>query len=86
MTYQHTLIPCDPRKIAYSLSSLITARRNPAMANIQGRGGRDGEEEVGKLAVRLANAVALPMVLKSALELNVIDALVSAGGFLSPPR
>ncbi|KAI6690918.1 hypothetical protein NL676_027746 [Syzygium grande] len=54
------------------------------MANIQGRGGRDREEEVGKLTVRLANAVMLPMVLKSALELNVIDALVSAGGFLSP--
>ncbi|KAF8023649.1 hypothetical protein BT93_F0984 [Corymbia citriodora subsp. variegata] len=54
------------------------------MAANQEREGRDQEEEVGKLAVRLANALVLPMVLKSALELGIIDALVSAGGFLSP--
>ncbi|XP_030443732.1 inositol 4-methyltransferase-like [Syzygium oleosum] len=54
------------------------------MANIQGREGRDQEEEVGKLAFQLAGAMVFPMVLKSALELNIIDSLVSAGGFLSP--
>ncbi|EEF42078.1 caffeic acid 3-O-methyltransferase [Ricinus communis] len=46
------------------------------------------EEETGKLAIRLANAVVLPMVLKSALELNVIDiisiATSSGGASLSP--
>lgn len=53
------------------------------MADNQEREGRDQEEEVGKLAVQLASAVVLPMTLKSALELGIIDALVSAGGFLS---
>ncbi|XP_059631810.1 caffeic acid 3-O-methyltransferase-like [Cornus florida] len=45
-----------------------------------------GEEEVGKLALRLANAVVLPMVLKSAVELNLIDVLSAAGdgAYLSP--
>ncbi|KAL4596228.1 hypothetical protein ACB092_12G149300 [Castanea dentata] len=44
------------------------------------------EEEVGKLAVRLANAAILPMVLKSAMELNLIDIISEAGtgAFLSP--
>lgn len=47
------------------------------------------EQELGKLAIRLANAAVLPMVLKSALELNVIDAIFassgsSEGAFLSP--
>ncbi|XP_018817142.1 caffeic acid 3-O-methyltransferase-like [Juglans regia] len=44
------------------------------------------EEEAGKLAVRLANGVILPMVLKSALELNLIDIISDAGigVFLSP--
>ncbi|KAB2097883.1 hypothetical protein ERO13_A01G189400v2 [Gossypium hirsutum] len=48
----------------------------------------DQEEEVGKLAVRLANAVVLPMVLKSALELNIIDTILAAGdgAFLSPSQ
>ncbi|MBA0551219.1 hypothetical protein Golob_022114 [Gossypium lobatum] len=48
----------------------------------------DHEEEVGKLAVRLANAVVLPMVLKSALELNIIDTISAAGdgSFLSPSQ
>ncbi|MFQ6623017.1 hypothetical protein Gotur_002445 [Gossypium turneri] len=48
----------------------------------------DQEEEVGKLAVRLANAVVLPMVLKSALELNIIDTISAAGdgAFLSPSQ
>lgn len=47
---------------------------------------QDQEEEIGKLAVRLANAVVLPMVLKSALELNLIG-IISAdgdGAWLSP--
>ncbi|KAK6938401.1 Plant methyltransferase dimerization [Dillenia turbinata] len=46
------------------------------------RGGPDGafdDAEVGKLAIRLANAGVLPMVLKSAIELNVIDLLVVEG-------
>ncbi|KAK3417940.1 hypothetical protein EUGRSUZ_H03924 [Eucalyptus grandis] len=54
------------------------------MANNQEREGRDQEDEVGKLLVRLAGEVVLPMTLKSALELGIIDALISAGGFLSP--
>lgn len=54
------------------------------MANDQDREVPDREEEVGKLAIRLAAEVVFPMALKSALELNIIDALVSAGGFLSP--
>ncbi|KAJ0086306.1 hypothetical protein Patl1_08342 [Pistacia atlantica] len=43
------------------------------------------EEEVGKLAIRLANAVILPMVLKSALELNLLDIISASadGAFLS---
>ncbi|OMP05462.1 hypothetical protein CCACVL1_01893 [Corchorus capsularis] len=46
----------------------------------------DEDQEVGKFAIRLANAVILPMVLKSALELNVIDTIFAAGdgAFLSP--
>lgn len=46
----------------------------------------DEEEQLGKLAVRLANGVVLPMVLKSALELNIIDMVSAAGdgAFLSP--
>lgn len=37
------------------------------------------------MAVRLANAVALPMVLKSALELNLIDIIAESGtGALLP--
>lgn len=48
----------------------------------------DQDQEVGKLAVRLANAVVLPMVLKSALELNIIDTISAAGdgAFLSPSQ
>ncbi|KAM7518854.1 hypothetical protein LguiB_017816 [Lonicera macranthoides] len=44
------------------------------------------EEEIGKLAVRLANAVVLPMVLKSALELKLIGIISAAGdgAWLSP--
>ena len=38
-----------------------------------------GEEEVGKLAVWLANGVVLPMLLKSALELNLIEIISDAG-------
>lgn len=43
------------------------------------------EEEVGKLVIRLANAVVLPMVLKSALELNLVDIIAAStdGVFLS---
>ncbi|OMO64428.1 O-methyltransferase, family 2 [Corchorus olitorius] len=46
------------------------------------------DQEVGKLAIRLANAVVLPMVLKSALELNIIDTISAAGdgAFLSPTQ
>ncbi|KAM7514837.1 hypothetical protein LguiA_004420 [Lonicera macranthoides] len=44
------------------------------------------EEEIGKLAVRLANAVVLPMVLKSAPELKLIGIISTAGNgaWLSP--
>ncbi|KAK9270315.1 hypothetical protein L1049_025893 [Liquidambar formosana] len=44
------------------------------------------EEEVGKLAIRLANTVILPMAIKSALELNILDIISAAGdgAFLSP--
>ncbi|KAK9270836.1 hypothetical protein L1049_026422 [Liquidambar formosana] len=47
---------------------------------------QEEEEEVGKLAIRLANAVVLPMALKSALELNLLDIISAAGdgAFLSP--
>ncbi|XP_022748783.1 caffeic acid 3-O-methyltransferase-like [Durio zibethinus] len=46
----------------------------------------DQDQEIGKLAIRLSNAVILPMVLKSALELNIIDTISAAGDgtFLSP--
>ncbi|KAL3727672.1 hypothetical protein ACJRO7_032413 [Eucalyptus globulus] len=54
------------------------------MADNQEREGRDQEEEVWKLAAQLVGTVVLPMTLKSALELGIIDALISAGGFLSP--
>lgn len=48
----------------------------------------DQDQELGKLAVRLANAVVLPMVLKSALELNIIDTISAAGDgtYLSPSQ
>ncbi|CAK7346897.1 unnamed protein product [Dovyalis caffra] len=39
---------------------------------------QDQEEETGKLAIRLANAAVLPMVLKSAVELNIIDIIFTA--------
>ncbi|KAK9271286.1 hypothetical protein L1049_026876 [Liquidambar formosana] len=44
------------------------------------------EEEVGKLAIRLANAVVLPMAMKSALELKLLDIISAAGdgAFPSP--
>ncbi|XP_044480395.1 caffeic acid 3-O-methyltransferase-like [Mangifera indica] len=44
------------------------------------------EQEVGKLAIRLANAAVLPMVMKSAIELNLIDIIFASGDgvFLSP--
>ncbi|KAL9283357.1 putative O-methyltransferase COMT-type, S-adenosyl-L-methionine-dependent methyltransferase [Arabidopsis thaliana] len=45
------------------------------------------EEEARLLARRLANAAALPMVLKAALELGVIDTITTVGGgdlWLSP--
>ncbi|GAV81578.1 Methyltransf_2 domain-containing protein/Dimerisation domain-containing protein [Cephalotus follicularis] len=46
----------------------------------------DQEQEVSKPAIRLTNAVVLPMVLKSALELNLLDTISAAGdgAFLSP--
>lgn len=44
------------------------------------------DEELGKLAVRLANSIVLPMALKSALELNLIEIMAAAGdgAFISP--
>ncbi|CAM8906745.1 unnamed protein product [Rhodiola kirilowii] len=44
--------------------------------------------ELAKQAIRLANAVVLPMALKSAIELNVIKVLSHAGpeAFLSPSQ
>ncbi|WCJ43480.1 O-methyltransferase family protein [Euphorbia peplus] len=41
------------------------------------------EEETGKLAIRLANAVVLPMALKSVLELKIIDIISSSATPLS---
>ena len=54
------------------------------MSKLQFEG--EDEEELGKLAVRLANGIILPMALKSALELNLIEILAGAGdgAFLSP--
>ncbi|CAM8891693.1 unnamed protein product [Rhodiola kirilowii] len=48
----------------------------------------DIEDELAKQAIRLANAVVLPMALKSAIELNVIKVLSRAGpdAFLSPSQ
>ncbi|KAJ0086301.1 hypothetical protein Patl1_08347 [Pistacia atlantica] len=37
------------------------------------------EQEVGKLAIRLANAAVLPMVMKSAIELNLIGIISGSG-------
>ncbi|XP_044476164.1 caffeic acid 3-O-methyltransferase-like [Mangifera indica] len=44
------------------------------------------DEEVGKQAIRLANAAILPMVMNSAMELNLIDIISTSrdGSFLSP--
>ena len=44
------------------------------------------EEDLGKLAIRLASSIVLPMALKSALELNLIEIMAAAGdgAFLSP--
>ncbi|XP_021637410.2 caffeic acid 3-O-methyltransferase [Hevea brasiliensis] len=47
------------------------------------------EDKAGKLAIRLANAVVLPMVLKSAIELNIIAIISTAtigGEYLSPSQ
>ncbi|CAH8351757.1 unnamed protein product [Eruca vesicaria subsp. sativa] len=44
----------------------------------------DDDNELGLMAVRLANAAAFPMVLKAALELGVFDTLYAASVFLSP--
>ncbi|WZZ72590.1 hypothetical protein YC2023_083960 [Brassica napus] len=44
----------------------------------------DDDNELGLMAVRIANAAALPMVLKAALELGVFDTLYAASVFLSP--
>ncbi|KAK6938392.1 O-methyltransferase domain [Dillenia turbinata] len=48
------------------------------MATKSNHAEEEGDEEMGKKAVRLANAIVLPMVLKSALELNLIDIISSA--------
>ena len=47
------------------------------MSKLQFEG--EDEEELGKLAVRLANGIILPMALKSALELNLIEIMAGAG-------
>ena len=54
------------------------------MSKLQFEG--EDEEELGKLAVRLANSIILPMALKSALELNLIEIMAGAGdgALLSP--
>ena len=48
----------------------------------------DDDNELGLMAVRLANAAAFPMVLKAALELGVFDTLYAeaarTNSFLSP--
>ncbi|KFK44208.1 hypothetical protein AALP_AA1G228600 [Arabis alpina] len=44
----------------------------------------DDDNELGLMAVRLANAAAFPMVLKAALELGVFDTLYATSEFLSP--
>ncbi|CAN6968727.1 unnamed protein product [Brassica oleracea var. botrytis] len=44
----------------------------------------DDDNELGLMAVRIANAAAFPMVLKAALELGVFDTLYAASVFLSP--
>jgi len=44
----------------------------------------DDDNELGLMAVRLANAAAFPMVLKAALELGVFDTLYATSTFLSP--
>ena len=54
------------------------------MSKLQFEG--EDEEELGKLAVRLANSIILPMALKLALELNLIEIMAGAGdgALLSP--
>ncbi|XP_010442952.1 PREDICTED: indole glucosinolate O-methyltransferase 1-like [Camelina sativa] len=50
------------------------------------KGEQEAEEEASLLARRLSNAASLPMVLKAALELGVIDTMVTVGDslWLSP--
>lgn len=64
----------------------ITKTPNSLETNMSSLQEQHDQEEAGKLAIRLCNAVVLPMVLKSALELNVIDTLFASGNdaFLSP--
>ena len=74
-----TLRPVDPQGREMSISE--QTHPNPITHQEE-----EDDEEVGKLAVRLANAVILPMVLKSALELNIVEIIsdAGAGAFLSP--
>ncbi|XP_065848120.1 caffeic acid 3-O-methyltransferase-like [Euphorbia lathyris] len=56
-------------------------------SNSMGEHEEEEEEEMGKVAVRLANAAVLPLVLKSAIELNLINIIFKAtsdGFSLSP--
>ena len=50
----------------------------------------NGEEETGKLAIRLSNAGILALVLRSALELNIVDIIYAAtsggGAPISPSQ
>lgn len=39
----------------------------------------DKDEEVASLAVTMANGIALPMILKSAFELKILDIILDAG-------
>lgn len=59
------------------------------LANVPVTAQHDQEDKTAKLAIRLANAVVLPMVLKSAIELNIID-IISAttigGEYLAPSQ
>ncbi|MBA0734598.1 hypothetical protein Gogos_018498 [Gossypium gossypioides] len=72
----------------YGLKNFGKVKQSETGAEKETMSQEDQEEEVGKLAVRLANAVVLPMVLKSALELNIIDTISAAGdgAFLSPSQ
>ncbi|MBA0581256.1 hypothetical protein Gorai_023439, partial [Gossypium raimondii] len=80
--------PIEHPICGYGLKNFGKVKQPETGAEKETMSQEDQEEEVGKLAVRLANAVVLPMVLKSALELNIIDTISAAGdgAFLSPSQ